>query len=102
MKKLTTTIAIALLGFTTVAATPLTEKKKDKSEKAKTEVNSKDFATSSYLVNVSSGLAFDKYGWFLFIKPICCQCPKGIYYCINWVSMSSMFYIEYGHKYIVH
>jgi FlaG/FlaF family flagellin (archaellin) len=54
MRKLTTTIAIVLLGFITVSATELTENKKDKSEKAKTEAVSTDFATSSYLVRNSS------------------------------------------------
>lgn len=50
MKKLTTTIAIALLGFTTVAATPFTETKKYKP----TEATSTGFVTSTYLVKNSS------------------------------------------------
>lgn len=47
MKKLTTTIAIALLAFTTVTATPFTGKEKKETVKA-------DFASSSYLVKNTS------------------------------------------------
>jgi hypothetical protein len=52
-------------------------------------------ATRNTIINVNSELTFDKYGWFLFVKPIGCQCPKRRHNCVDRVSVSGMFYVKY-------